>query len=189
VSEDAEAGYIGETHSGIAEFSNVGFGYGLEELMHEGGLDEVSDLEVGEGGFVIAGGGLDLLLGGTLGNDRAISWVGGWDDGGNGSGESHVGGSVRNKKEMAMSTGAKGAVDGTGIGVNLIFKESDSGMVRYAADGAVKWSKDGLREGSDGGGHGRVVGMEVVNDGIRRAYRENSAFGFLEAHDGCVRGS
>jgi hypothetical protein len=161
VSEDAKAGYIGETHSGIAEFGNVGFGYGLEELMHEGGFDEVGNLEVGKGGFVIAGGSLDLVLGCTLGNDGAISWVGRWDDGCNCSGEGHVGRSVRNKKEMAMSSGAEGAVNGTGIGINLILKEGDSGMVGDAADGAVEGSKDGFWEGSDGGGHGRVVGEEV----------------------------
>jgi hypothetical protein len=34
-------------------------------------------------------------------------------------------------------------------------------MVGDAADGTVEGSKDGFGEGSDGGGHGRVVGEEV----------------------------
>jgi hypothetical protein len=171
--EDAEAGYIGETHPGVTEFGNVGFGYGLKELMHESGFDEVGDLEVGEGGFVIAGVGLNLVLSGTLGNDGAISWVGGWDDGRNCSGEAHIGRPVRNKKEKAVSTGAEGAVDGTGVGINLVLKEGDSGMVGDTADGAVEGSKDGFRERSDRGSHDGTVRKKVEgDDGILRAYRE-----------------
>jgi hypothetical protein len=70
VSKDVEAQDVGETHAGIAESSMW-----VSGTVYEGCLDDVGSLE-----------GLNLVLGGTLGNDGPVAWIGWWDNSGGGSG-------------------------------------------------------------------------------------------------------